>query len=171
MPPTSTLHDVHTLAAGPRSVLARRTGTVLLSLFVLAGALGLLGDQERTVAAEADGQRVEVRYAATARPGQDVPFEITVTDDEGLDPEVTVALRARYLNIYETQGWHPEPSEQSRDGEWLYLTFTTTGSGTLTVSYDAYIQPNRSVGEPGRLALVVDGRLVAPLEFRTVLFP
>lgn len=171
MTATSTLHDVYPASAGPRSVLARRIGTVLLTLFVLAGAVGLLGDQQRTATRQAEGYTVNLSYANAARAGQDVPFEVEVSNPAGLGPDVTLAVTGTYFELFNTQGWFPEPSEQTRDGQWVYLTFDAPEGDTVRVGYDTFIQPNRTLGESGQLALVVDGERTAPLEFRTILFP
>lgn len=168
----STLSGVRPASAGPRSLLWRRTGFGLLVLFVAAGVFGFLGDREGVVEAPAaDGHRLRLEYAESARPGMDVPFRITLTRPEGLDPEVTLGLTADYLAMYETQGWYPEATEMTRDGEWVYLTFATEGQPEMVIDFDAYIQPNAVLTRSGLLALVVEGEPVDPLSFRTVLFP
>lgn len=172
MAESSTLSDVRPVHRGPRPLIWRRTGSVLLVLFVLAGLCGFLGDRAGVVeGTAADGHHLRLEYAETSRPGVDVPFEIRVTRAEGLDPEITLALSDDYLDLYETQGWYPEPTEQTRDGEWLYLTFATEGQPVLTIDFDAYIQPNAVFPRSGELALVVDGEPADPLSFRTFLFP
>ncbi|WP_256838799.1 hypothetical protein [Ornithinimicrobium faecis] len=172
MSKTSTLDGVRPVTAGPRPLLWRRVGFLTLVLVVLAGLFGFLGDRVGVVEGPAgDGQHLRLEYAATSRPGLDVPFEIRVTRPEGLDPEVTLAITGDYLRLYETQGWYPEPSEQTRDGQWVYLTFATEGQPVMVVDYDAYIQPNAVLPRSGQLAVVVDGEPVDPLSFRTFLFP
>ncbi|MCK0114095.1 hypothetical protein MWU75_18285 [Ornithinimicrobium sp. F0845] len=168
----STLDGVRPASAGPRSLLWRRGGFGLLVLFVAAGVFGFLGDREGVVEGPAaDGHHLRLEYAESARPGMDVPFEITVTRPEGLDPEVTLALTGEYLDMFETQGWYPEATEMTRDGEWVYLTFATEGQPVMVIDFDAYIQPNALRARSGELAVVVDGEPVDPLSFRTVLFP
>lgn len=139
---------------------------------VLAGLFGFLGDRVGVVEGPAAaGQHLRLEYAQTSRPGQDVPFRIRLTRPEGLDPEVTLAITGDYLRLYETQGWYPEPSEQTRNGEWLYLTFATQGQPEMVIDYDAYIQPNAVLPRDGQLAVVLEGEPVEPLSFRTFLFP
>lgn len=82
-----------------------------------------------------------------------------------------MAITGDYLDLYETQGWYPEPTEQTQDGEWVYLTFATEGQPVMVINFDAYIQPNAVLPRSGQLAVVVDGQPVDPLSFRTVLFP
>lgn len=169
---SSTLDGVRPVSEGPRSLLWRRVGFLVLLLVVLAGLFGFLGDRTGVVEGPAaDGHRLRLEYAATSRPGMGVPFTIQLTRPEGLDPEVTLALTGDYLELYDTHGWYPEPTDQTRDGEWVYLTFATEGQPEMVISYDAYIQPNAVRPRSGQLAVVVDGRPVDPLSFRTVLFP
>ncbi len=144
----------------------------MLVVVVVAGLFGFLGDRVGVVEGTAgDGHHLRLEYAQTSRPGLDVPFQITVTRPEGLDPEVTLAITGDYLRLYETQGWYPEPSEQTRDGQWVYLTFATEGQPVMVIDFDAYIQPNAVLPRSGQLAVVVDGEPVDPLSFRTFLFP
>jgi hypothetical protein len=171
VPPDSTLHDVRREGAEPRSVLARRVGTVLLALVVLAGLLGFLGDRNGTAEGNGAGYTLQLDYAVSSRPGLDVPWHLEISNPEGFSQELTIAVTADYFDLYETQGWHPEPTEQTRDGEWLYLTFAMPDVTTFELSYDAYIQPNRVLPGSGEVAVVVDGERTATVPFRTFLFP
>lgn len=167
----STLDDVRPASADPRSLLWRRAGFGILVLFVGAGLFGLLGDREGVVEGSSGGHDLRLEFAQSARPGMDVPFEITLTRERGLDAEVTLALTGDYLDMFETQGWYPEATDMTRDGEWVYLTFATEGQPVMVIDFDAYIQPNALLTRSGQLAVVVDGEPVDPLSFRTVLFP
>jgi len=172
MSETSTLRDVRPVEAGPRSLVWRKLGTALLTLVVLAGLFGFLGDRVGVVEGSSGyGHHLRLEYAASSRPGLDVPFEIEITDPDGLDPEVTIAVTGDYFDMYETQGWYPEPSDQRRDDEWVYLTFATEEQPVMVIDFDAYIQPVAVTSRNAQIAVVVDGEPVAPLSFRTVLFP
>ena len=107
-----------------------------------------------------------------ARGGLDVPWEVTVTRQGGFDGPITLALDGGYLDIYETQAFHPEPSAGMRDGGTLFLEFDPPPSGEVfVVSYDAYIQPGSQVGSTATLAVVDQGVQVAPVVFSTRLLP
>lgn len=172
MSTVSTLDDVPE-AGSRRSLLWRRVGVVALSLLVAGGLFGVFGDRLNVVEGDSgDSIHLAVTYASVTRPGQDVTFEIEVTDPAGLDSEVTLAINPEYLSLYETQGWYPDPSDQSRDGEWLYLTFATERRTTMVIGFDAYIQPDQVRGRQGRVAVVGDdGVPRAPVTFTTTLFP
>lgn len=144
---------------------------VLLSGFVGAGLLGVLGVQTDVGHAEEDGYELSLRYATTARSGIDVPWEVTVTRVGGFDKEIELAVTGTYFDIFESQAFIPEPSEATRDGDTVYLTFDAPEGDTFVVAYDAYIQPDRQVGEAGTISVVEDGKRLAAVEFRTRLLP
>jgi len=101
-----------------------------------------------------------------------VPFVITVRHAGGLGKQVTLAVTGGYFDIFETQAFHPEPSDESRDGHTLYLTFEAPPQGdTFTVAYDAYIQPAAQVGRSATVGVVDEGRQVAVVDVRTRLLP
>jgi hypothetical protein len=170
--PESTLEGLESQRQDVVGARWRRAFLVVLALVVAAGLAGLLGVRDATVQADDDGWSLRLHYAAIARSGLDVPFTVTVRHEGGLGKQVTLALTGDYLDIYETQGFHPEPSATSRDADTLYLTFDTPPEGdTLTVSYDAYIQPASQVGRAATLGVLDDGRRVAVVDFHTRLLP
>lgn len=168
---TSTLENVRGQDAEPRSVAWRRVGTGVLAVIVAAGLLGLLGDRTAVRTATGDGYTMTLTYPASARTGLDRPWELEVTSESGFGAEITVAVTADYFDFYEHQGIAPEPAEETRDGEFLYWTFTAPQGATFRMSVDHYVQPASQVGGSGTVALVVDGEQVAPIDFTTVLFP
>lgn len=170
--PDTTLEGLETRRQDVQGAWWRRVFLVLLALVVAAGLAGLLGVRDATASGQEDGWSLQLRYAAMARAGLDVPFVATVRHEGGFDKEVTLALTGDYLDIYETQGFHPEPSGETRDGHTLYLTFDAPPQGdTLTVSYDAYIQPAAQVGKDATVAVWVDQHQVAPVRVNTRLVP
>jgi len=156
----------------PWSVWLRRATLVGLAAFVLASALTLFGVRTAVVSSESGGYRLSVEHPRVARAGLDVVWEVTVHRDSPLDRELELAVSGSYLDLFETQAFHPEPVESSRDGDTLYLTFATTpGSDTFVVAYDAYVQPAAQRGSDGRVAVVLDGAPVVSADFSTFLMP
>jgi hypothetical protein len=170
--PTSTLAGV---ATDPQSGVALwgRRGFLLAVLgLVVAGLLGALGVHAVTRSAADTGWDLSLRYAETARPGLDVPWQVTVTHPGGFGKTLTLAVTGDYFDIFETQGFHPDPSTETRDADTLYLTFTPPAHGeTFVLAYDAYIQPASQVGAGGTVAVLEDGRRVAEVPFTTDLWP
>jgi len=169
--PPSTLTGTDVLDA-PHAVWGRRVVLVLLVVFVLVGLSGFLGVHSTTAEAEEDGFHVSVRYASVARSGLDVPWEVTVTSTDGFADTITLAVTGDYFDIFESQGFFPEPSTSVRNGETWFLTFDSPGGDTFVLSYDAYIQPASQRGRDGTVGVVTSaGKTVAVAEFRTRLLP
>jgi hypothetical protein len=159
-------------AEGRGPVWGRRAVLAVLAAFVLLGLSGLLGVHTSTASADEDGYEVSLRYAAVARAGLDVPFEVTVTTEGEFADTITLAVTADYFDIFETQGFTPDPSSAVRNGDVLYLTFDSPGGHTFKVSYDAYIQPAAQQGRSGSVGVVTaDGSTVARVPFHTRLLP
>ncbi|MDH2415353.1 hypothetical protein [Nocardioides sp. CER19] len=169
--PASTLDGLETSDEGRLAVWLRRGFLTLLLLFVLAGLLGLLGVHTTTSRASEDGWTVSLEHPGVARPGLDVVWEVTVTHAGGFDGDVTLAVSGDYFDIFESQGFEPQPSDETRDGSYYYLTFNKPPGDTLTVSFDAYVQPASQIGRSGTLSVVDAGRRVASVDFRTFLMP
>ena len=87
------------------------------------------------------------------------------------DRPITLALSGDYLSIYETQGFHPEPSAETRSAHRLLLTFDPPHGDSFVLDYDAYIQPASQRGKSGTLSLKVHGRNAASVHFHTFLWP
>jgi hypothetical protein len=168
----STLRDVRTAAAGPRSTRWRRILVGLLVLLVGTGATGLLGVHSTTRSGSGGGYEVTVEYAAVARAGLDVPWQVQVRRAGGFDGPVTLAVTADYFDIYEEQGLDPQPTAESSDGTYVYWTFDPPPVGDqLAVDFDAYIQPSSQLGSSGEVSVLVGNERVATTEFHTWLVP
>jgi hypothetical protein len=164
------LHD----GTQQRAFWIRRLAAVALTVVVAGAVLGLLGVRTGEVSASASGYDLSVRYPAIARGGLDTPWEVTVHRDQGFEKEITIAVTGTYLDLFETQGFHPEPADSTRDATTLYLTFTAPESNTFVVAYDAYVQPASQSGQPATVAVVSSPGSYDPLvevEYRTRLLP
>ena len=151
---------------GRRSILA------LLLVIVLAGISGLLGVRSSTATDEGGGYELSVDHASIARAGLDVPWQVTVTHEGGFEKTITLAVTGNYFDVYETQGFTPEPSSSIRDAETLYLTFDAPQNDTFTVDYDAYIQPSSQRGRAATVSVVdADLRPLASVDIDTHLLP
>jgi hypothetical protein len=91
--------------------------------------------------------------------------------EDGFDKELTLAVTGDYFDLFETQGFHPEPTESTRDGSTLYLTFTAPESDTFVVAYDAYIQPSAQRGASATVAVVDGTTPLVQVRYRTRLLP
>ena len=169
-----TLEGLEDTAHGRGAIWARRAFLLALAAFVLAGLLGLLGVHTTTTSSASGGWTVSVRHASIARAGLDVPWQVTVRHPGGFGDEVTLAVTGSYFDIFETQGFSPAATEETRDADTWYLTFTAPPGETFVVSYDAYIQPAAQRGQAGTVTVLDGGpeaAAVATVDFRTRLLP
>jgi hypothetical protein len=149
----------------------RRCMLALLALAVLADLLGLLGVHTSTASASRGGYTLTLRYPGVARAGLDIEWQVTVRHPGGFGKEVTLGVTGDYFDIFETQGFHPQPSAETRDGHTLFLTFDAPPGDTLVVYYDAYIQPASQQGKSARVAVIDHGQPTVWIDYRTRLLP
>jgi hypothetical protein len=149
----------------------RRIAIGLITLVVLVGATGFLGVHARTVNANANGYSLTVVYPQVARAGLDVPWRATVHHAGGFSSDITLAVSSHYFDIFETQGFHPNPSAESATPEYYYLTFSRPPGDTLEVSYDAYIQPGSQLGRHANTAVLINNVEMVRVGYRTWLVP
>lgn len=162
----STFKDVRDEAQA-RSPWARRIGTALLAGLVLVGATGLLGVRLGTATAAEGAVTITVEHAQIARLGNGVPMVVTVVKAGGFSGPIEIAIDPEYLSMFDSQRFVPEPSDETRDRDWLLFTFDPPEGDTFVFEFDAYLEPGWQLGRSGTVGLMVEGRMVAPVEFRT----
>ncbi len=149
----------------------RRAMLSAMALAVAADLLSLLGVRTSTASAQGNGYGLSLHYPSVARAGLDTPWQVTVTHPGGFGKQVTLAVTGDYFNIFETQGFHPEPAEETRDAHTLYLTFTAPPGDTFVVDFDAYIQPASQQGRSATLAVMDGATPAVSVDFDTRLMP
>jgi hypothetical protein len=176
--PASTLEGVRDHQRGWVSRLASRAFVVLLFLICVAGGTGLLGGRTSTATAEGVGKgyRMVLSYPHTARPGLDAFWELEVVHAGGFHGPITLAVTGSYFDLFETQGYYPTPSSTTRDGTYVYMTFTPPpGGDTFKVMFDSYVQPyvepSHLLAQPATVILLKHGQRVDAIHFSTWLFP
>lgn len=167
----TTVAGAPTAARRRRARLARRLVLGLLLVVVLLAAAGMLGVRTSSVSASRDGYTMTVTYAWVARAGLDVPWRVTVEHAGGFDEDVVIAVSARYFDIFETQGFHPNPDMETGDGELVYLTFTAPTGSTFSADFDAYIQPSSQLSESADVVLMLEDRPLLSVSYTTWLVP
>jgi hypothetical protein len=167
----SSLADVDVGPVG-RTVWGRRVFVTALFLFVAAGLAGFLGERTSSMTATEGDYELHLEYAGIARAGLDVPWQVTVTRKGGFDKELILAVTGDYFDIFESQGFTPNPSAATRDADTVYLTFDAPPGEVFTVAYDAYIQPSSQQGKDGSVSVLgPGGRPMATVDFDTWLWP
>ena len=170
--PHSTIDGVATGARERLGAWGRRGFLIAVLLFVIAGLLGFLGVRTGTASASGGGYDLQLEYARIARPGLDVPWQLTITRKGGFDGPVQVEVTGAYFDIFESQGVSPEPSDETTNGEWDRMTFAKPEGDTLTIDFDIYVQPSSQQGRSGTARVLgAGGTPAASVDFRTRLVP
>ena len=174
-PESSTLWSRHGReideSSHPVALWLRRVMLTAMALAVAADLAGLLGVHTGSVTAQDHGYDLSVDYPSVARAGLDVPWQVTVTHPGGFGKQLTLAVTGDYFDIFETQGFHPQPAEETRDAHALYLTFTAPPGDTFVVDFDAYIQPASQQGRAATVALMDGSVPLVSVDLDTRLLP
>jgi hypothetical protein len=152
----------------------RFTTIGLVTLLVLAGAMGLLGVRTANASATSNGLQLTVSYAAITRPGLATPFSIAVrtTDGAPLPGTITIKVSSDYLAIFDDNGMEPQPTESYNTEAWTLWTFAVPeGEDTLTMDLDARLEPAVQWERSGEAGLEVDGQEVVSVGFTTRVAP
>jgi hypothetical protein len=169
----STLTDVRREHSS-RATRPRRVLLALLTLLVVAGAAGAFGVRSDTTSATGGAYRLELTYPRIARAGQDIPWHVHLVRSGGFDPKtpITLAVTADYFDIFETQGFYPEPDGETRDGRMRYLEFAPPPAGDVfEVDFDTYVQPSSQLGRHAELWVMDGNRRAAGVSYSTWLVP
>jgi hypothetical protein len=156
-----------------RARAGRRVFVVALSLFLLLGALGVYGVRTRSVSAAGGGYELSVDYASVSRPGLATPWAFEVRRAGGFPDGVTVAVTSSYFDFFDENGLGPAPTEETTDGDLTIWRFGPTRSDTLSVSYDARIEPGAQLSTAkGELSVLgPGGQPVVTVTFKTFVMP
>ncbi|MDP1820581.1 MAG: hypothetical protein Q8K58_11930 [Acidimicrobiales bacterium] len=159
-----------------RSHRLRTVFFVVLSAFLLAGALGAYGVRHREASATGGGYELTVRYPTVTRPGLASVWSVEVrsTDGSPLAGTIALATTADYFAIYDENGLDPDPVSAMTDGEDIVWEFEPSdGATTLSVEFDARIEPAVQLSKrPGRTSVLDDdGAPVATVDYRTWVLP
>ncbi|MDQ1703836.1 MAG: hypothetical protein QOF18_202 [Frankiaceae bacterium] len=167
----STLEDVCAAPATHRSAIGKRIALLLMLAVVAAAATGWLGVKAQTARASVSGYDLTLTYPRVARSGLDIPWELRLHHAGGFAGKIVVAVSADYFDIFEFQGMHPSPSDETATGKFVYLTFSPPAGDTFTVSLDTYVQPASQVGRHAVVAVTVDGQRAGRISYATWLIP
>jgi len=168
----STLDGVRDTSHNRQGVIGRRVALSVFAVIVAVGATGWLGVHAETKNASSLGYQMTLTYPRVARAGLDIPWNLRLTHPGGLKDDITVAISADYFDIFEFQGFHPEPSDETSDADFVYLTFSPPSKGdTFTLSWDTYVQPSSQMGRNATVKVIVDDVTVASTNYSTVLLP
>ena len=102
-----------------------------MAVVVALGATGFTGLQTREASASGGGYRMELLYPRIARAGLDITWRVTVERPGGFPTQrsIVLAVTGDYFDIFETQGFYPQPYAETRDSHWCYIEFHSRRTG------------------------------------------
>jgi hypothetical protein len=142
--PDETTAGLRDTPPGPRGRAFRYAGFAVLSLVVLAAALGLLGPRTEDTTVRAAGYTLTVEYTQLTRAGQPAPLNLRVASSTSLPQVVQVRLCDELFDDLDFQNWYPNPSVESAAPRAITYEFEAPPAGnTLEVSLDARTAPGQ----------------------------
>jgi len=166
-----TTPDEPNLLQSRRGRSFRRAFMVVLFAFLGVGLTGMLGVHSRTTTARGGGYELTVTYGQVSRAGLATPWSLEIRHPGGFDGPVTVATEAKYLDLFDENGFDPQPSKATATADRLIWEFDPPDGDTLTVSLDGRVEPGAQWGRTGETAVLVDGTPVVSVKYKTWVMP
>ncbi|HEV3364553.1 MAG TPA: hypothetical protein VG795_10530 [Acidimicrobiia bacterium] len=154
-----------------RARTLRRLFMTLLVAFLAVGAAGWLGVRSTTTTAEGGGYELTVTYGLVTRPGLATPWSLEIHHPGGFDGPITVSTNTKYLDLFDENGFDPQPSKTTATPDIVIWEFEPPDGDTLGVSLDARLEPGAQWGRKGETSVLVDGRPVVTAKYRTWVLP
>ena len=151
----------------------RRVGTVVLALFVLAGAVGLLGVKSGSAKAEANGVQLSMEYTAITRAGMSTPFRVEVRQDEPFDGPIVIAVSRELFDKFDFQNFYPNPSAETSDADFVEYEFDEPDGSVFVWNFDVRTGPNQVLSWATYTTQVRDsaGAVLVEADTRIVVMP
>jgi hypothetical protein len=173
-------HDVAVVPTAPeesdllrarRARRFRRLFMTLLLAFLAVGLSGFLGVKTRTTTASGGGYDLAVTYGQITRGGLATPWSFEVRRAGGFDGPVTVSTKTSYLDMFDENGFDPEPSTMTATADEVIWEFEPPEGDTLGVSLDARLEPGVHWGRAGETSVLVGGEKVVTARYKTWVMP
>ena len=144
---------------------------MLLGITDTVGWTSAYGVSSAVIEVSSGGRTLRVRYPEVTRPALASPFDITVVDPGGFDEPVTLRINRRFFQLWDENGWYPDPSSERSEGEWIELEFDPPSGEELRVSLDARIEPAIQSGRAGEVTLMDGDDAVVTARFDVAVRP
>lgn len=151
----------------------RRVGLLLLGVFVLAGATGLLGTRTSETTVRSAEYELTVTYPRISRPGHAVELRIEVRREGGFGGEpVQLRYASAYFELFDENDLSPQPESETAGPVFTIGEFAAPAEGVLVVTVDTRVEPARQRGEDGEVSVLDgSGSPVLTLAFSTWIWP
>ena len=167
----STTRVINDVGKFRRDRLARRIMLGLVAVLVLLGAANAFGERSRTVAGNGAGYDLTVTFPAMTRAGLASEWSMQVHRTGGFQGPIVVATTSRYWGIFDENGLDPEPSASTTRGDLLVWEFDPPRGDTLSVDFDARLEPAIHLGEQATTSVLVGGSPVVAVSYHTRVAP
>ncbi|MGH9042466.1 MAG: hypothetical protein ACRDZ3_19795 [Acidimicrobiia bacterium] len=154
-----------------RARSVRRVFMSLVAVFLLLGLSGMLGVRSRSTTVVGGGYELTVTYGQVSRPGLPTPWSFEVRRPGGFDGPVTLSTASEYLDMFDENGFDPQPSKVTATPEAVIWEFEPPPGDTLAVSLDARIEPGVQWGRLGETSVLEDGEAVVTARYKTWILP
>lgn len=149
----------------------RRLGIALLLTFLLLGVVGAFGVRVATASATGGGYELTVTYAAVSRPALATPWSVEVRHRGGFNGPITIATTNDYFDLFDENGFDPDPTRVTATPESIVWEFEPPPGDTLMVSLDARLEPRIQWGRSATTSVLMDGKPVVAVSYRTRVMP
>jgi hypothetical protein len=173
-------HDVEVVPTAPdepnllpsrRARILRRLFMTLLCGVLALGLTGWLGVHSGTTTASGGGYELTVSYGRVSRPGLATPWSLEIRHPGGFDGPVVVSTNSKYLDLFDENGFDPQPSKATATPDEMIWEFEAPDGDVLGVSLDGRIEPGVQWGRTGETSVLVDGQPVVTAEYKTWIMP
>jgi hypothetical protein len=154
-----------------RARALRRLFMTLLFAVLAVGATGGLGVNSRTTTVQGGGYQLTVTYGQITRPGLATPWSLEIRHPGGFDGPITVSTNTKYLDLFDENGFDPQPSKSTATPDMVTWEFDPPDGDTLGVSLDARLEPGAQWGRTGETSVLVDGQPVVTAKYKTWVMP
>jgi hypothetical protein len=137
---------------------------------VIAALGQQLGVRTDTVQGTSGDLAVTIRYADRARGALASPFSIDIERRGGFATQIEVRTTQSYLEIFDDNGFEPDPVEMTTEDGYVIWTFDPPPGDTLEIILDARIEPGVFGRERGTTIVAV-GEDEVTLEYTTWVAP
>jgi hypothetical protein len=145
----------------------RRVGIAFLALLVALGATGVLGQKSRSLSASGRGYTLTVLYPSVVRPGDDVRFEIEVSNPRGFGDSLSIGLAHHYFDIFDLNSLRPDPDSSSSNGSTLVYTWDSPKGTSFRFSLDMYAEYGEHLGLSGTTSVLTGGSPAVTVRYHT----
>lgn len=155
--------------------MLRRLYVSALALLLLVALSSFLGVRQRSTSAAAEGWSLNLTYPAITRAGLAVPLSWEIRHEGGFpeDGKVVMRMTDDYFDLFDENGFDPQPSSEWSDGTYIYWEFDAPPQGdVMRVGSDtrtgSSVQLTRKKGEA---SIMVDDEPVLTVAIQTWVMP